>query len=157
MTSQSEDRVLDLHRRLSGAEETATERHAAYAEAIRGSFGRLRAGLEHAHAGSRVDDQDWAAYVAGLDRGLDELDRELAHAADRPAAEEKLLVHASRLELAGWRLRFSLPGVARSDPDGVRDRLAAAETELDRYASGASSREDVHRTFDVLRDGRADI
>ena len=157
MTSQNEDQVADLRRRLSGAEQAAAERHADYAEAIRGSFDRLRTGLESAHVGSRVDDQDWAAYVAGLDRGLDELHRELAHAADRPAAEGKLLVHASKLELAGWRLRFSLPGSAKSDREGVRERLAAAETEVDRFASGTSSTEAVHRTFDDLRDVRADI
>ncbi|WP_250008694.1 hypothetical protein [Actinoplanes sp. M2I2] len=157
MTTQNEDRVSDLHHRLSGAEDAAAERHAGYAEAIRGSFDRLRAGLEHAHAGSRAGDQEWAAYVAGLDRGLDELDRELAHAADLPAAEGRLLVHTSKLELSGWRLRVSLPGSAASDRTGVRDRLAAAETEVDRYAAGASSPENVHRTIEDLRDARADL
>nr|WP_221374598.1 hypothetical protein [Actinoplanes polyasparticus] len=153
MTTRNED----LHRRLSGAEQAAAERHADYAEAIRASFDRLRKGLESAHAGHQVADQEWAAYVAGLDRGLDELHLELAHAADLPAATGKLLVHASRLELAGWRLRFSVPGADASDYDGVRERLAAAETEVDSFAAGGSSAPQVHRRIDDLRDGRADI
>ncbi|MCY1139260.1 hypothetical protein OWR29_14770 [Actinoplanes sp. Pm04-4] len=153
MTTQHED----VSRRLSGAEEAAVERHADYAEAIRGSFHRLRTGLDLAHGGSTVGAQEWGSYVAALDRGLDELDRELAHAADLPAAETKLVTHASKLELAGWRLRFSLPGAAKSDPDGVRERLAAAEDEVDSYAAGRSSAPDVQRRIDDLRDVRADI
>jgi hypothetical protein len=141
VTTPNPERASDVMRRLTVAEQAATARHSGWAEAIRDSFDRLRTGLGLAHAGAdEVDERKWAAYVDGLDRGLDELDRELVHAADGPAAEGKLLVHASRLELAGWKLQFT-----------VRDSLTAAESEVDRFAAGSSSPEAVRREMDQLR------
>ncbi|GAB2577886.1 hypothetical protein GCM10027087_16460 [Paractinoplanes abujensis] len=146
----TEERVSDVRRRVTNAEQNAATRHGGFADAIHFSFDRLRAGLEQAHTTcGRVDNTDWASYVTSLDRGLDELDRELAHAADAPTAQGRLLVHASKLELAGWRLRFSLPGAG--DAEGVRDRLSAAESEVDAYASGSSSPEAVRSHLDALR------
>ncbi|MDZ5446949.1 hypothetical protein U2F26_30215 [Micromonospora sp. 4G57] len=59
-----------------------------------------------------MDEQDWAGYVAGLDRGLDELNVEIGRAADRPetgpSVEDVLLTHTSALELTGWRMRFGI-------------------------------------------------
>ncbi|WP_127506607.1 hypothetical protein [Actinoplanes solisilvae] len=149
MTTPRTEQASDVLRRLTAAERAAAARHSGFAEAIRHSFDRLRTGLGHAHAGAaEVDEQKWADYVDGLDRGLDELDRELVHAADKPAAEGTLLVHASRLELAGWRLRFDLAG---SEAQGVRERLESAESEVDRFASGASSAEAVRQRMEHLR------
>ncbi|MBL7259898.1 hypothetical protein [Paractinoplanes lichenicola] len=149
MTTLTEERVSDIRRRVTFAEQDAAARHAGFAEAIHQSFDQLRVGLERAHATcGRVDETDWASYVTGLDRGLDELQLELTHAADVPTAEGRLLVKASKLELAGWRLRFSLPGAG--DAEGVRERLSAAESEVDAYAAGSSTPEAVRGHLETL-------
>lgn len=69
----------------------------------------------HAHP-SAVEERIWADYVAGLDRALDALTVEMNRAAEHPQAEQgveqTLLVHMSVLELAGWRMRFTLSDAA---------------------------------------------
>ena len=144
VTNLQQDRIADVSRRVSAAEDSAVHRHAVHADAIRRTLTTLRGGLHQAHAQcASVQDQDWAAYVSDLDRGLAELDVELARAADRPNGDrdvdDVLVVHSTALELAGWRLRVSLLGDSAADPSGVRQRLAAAEQELQSYRSGGGA------------------
>jgi hypothetical protein len=140
-----EEREAQVRRRLEEAERAAVDRYPGVADAIRRSVGRLRDGLYRAHSRPEaVDDRQWADYVVDLDRGLDELDAELDRAAgDRPTAagpgvEEVLTIHASGLELQGWRLRFARFETA-ADLDEVRSRLAAAEAELERFRAEFST------------------
>jgi len=145
-------RSAEIRRRLLGTELAAGRQHPGYAAAVRHSFNRLRVGLERAHTRSEaVSDQAWAEYVAGLDRGLDELHQELARAAasqlSGPEVQQVLLVHASALELSGWRLRVSLSGAA-----GVHAQLLAAEAELDRYrTAGGGPTGPLESAVDDLR------
>lgn len=141
MTTLQQDRLADVSRRVTAAEDSAAQRHAAHAGAIRRAMTSLRGGLHQAHAQcASVNNQAWSAYVSDLDSGLAELDIELARAAagqsdNDPEIEDVLVVHATALELAGWRLRVSLLGDSEADASGVRQRLAAAEQELQSYRS----------------------
>jgi hypothetical protein len=134
--STSPERVAEVDRHVTAAADAAAQRHPHLAVTIRHSFDRLRGGLARAHARSEaVDSAAWATYVADLDRGLGELDKEIGRAAsgagDETGVDDVLTIHATGLELRGWRLQVSLPGVA--------PRLAAAESELDRYASACAT------------------
>lgn len=165
MTSLREARVAEVDRHLTGAERASTGRHAAFAGTIRDSFARLRGGLARAHARcDAVDDRDWANYVVDLDRGLDEMDVEVARAAERPDTgahvPEVLTIHVSALELSGWRLQFTVLDRSTAQHRDVQSRLAATMAELDRYraacATGARpSADDLKRSIDELRDAAA--
>jgi hypothetical protein len=146
VSTLKEEREAQVRHRLEEAERAAADRYPGVADAIRRSVGRLRAGLDKAHSRSEtVDDRQWADYVIDLDRGLDELGTELDRAAGRqPSAvgagvAEVLTIHASGLELQGWRLRFARFETAGTGLDEVRSRLAAAEAELERFRAGGST------------------
>jgi hypothetical protein len=105
----------------------------------------------------KVDEKAWTEYVVRLDRGLDAIAYELARvseaAAAGQAADTVLHVHATRLEIEGWALRLDH---AR---DGVRDgqfatrRLVArAERDLGEYHRGRTTRDDLDRIMDEVRD-----
>ncbi len=159
MTSLQQDRIADVSRRVFAAEESAARRHSDHAGAIRQVLTTLRGGLHQAHAqcGS-VDSQAWSAYVSGLDSGLAELDIELARAAEQPSSDDRdvedvLVVHSTALELAGWRLRVSLMGDSAADPAGVRQRLAAAEQELQTYRSQGKNSDSLQTSVQEVRSG----
>ncbi|GIF47126.1 hypothetical protein Afe04nite_16650 [Asanoa ferruginea] len=151
MTTAQEARAAEVDRRLSAAEHAAAERHAGLSETVRHSFARLRGGLERAHTRSdTVDEREWADYVTQLDRGLDEMHIELGRAAEHPdagpEAAKVLTTHASKLELDGWRLQFTV-----LDAD-ARARLAASEAELASYRAGdRPAADDLERSLDQLR------
>ncbi|WP_285627485.1 hypothetical protein [Kineosporia sp. NBRC 101677] len=145
MTTLQQDRIAEVSRRVSAAENSAALRHPAHAGAIRRVLTTLQGGLHQAHAQcASVDHQSWAAYVADLDHALAELDIELARAAEQHTGsdrdvEDVLVVHSTALELTGWRLRVSLLGDPAADPSGVRQRLAAAEQQLQSFRSDRGS------------------
>ncbi|WP_433380652.1 hypothetical protein ACQPZX_15700 [Actinoplanes sp. CA-142083] len=134
--STPHDRVAEVDRHLTGAADSAAQRHPRFAGAIRHSFDRLRGGLAQAHARSAaVDSAAWATYVGDLDRGLDELDKEIGRATEGAVAgtsvDDVLTIHLTGIELQGWRLQVSLAG--------LEPRLTAAEIELQRYASACAT------------------
>ena len=138
MTSRTEERTAEIRRRLADAERAAASRYPRFADAVRQSVGRLSAGLALAHSrGEAVDDERWEGYVVTLDRGLDALDAEMARAAERPTGgptvADVLAIHATGLELQGWRLQFARFEHATFDLDAVRSSLDAAEAQLDRF------------------------
>ena len=153
MSTLSEQRVAEVGRHVTDAADETVRKHPALAGTIRHSFDRLRDGLTLAHRRcDAVDDGAWARYVTDLDSGLDELDQEIARAAEQPTADESvddvLVVHLTGIELQGWRLQVSLPA--------VESRLATAETELKRYESagttgGAKPTAALDRAMDDLR------
>lgn len=121
----------------------------------------VEVGAEHPHRGFRVvldelgarlvqvhdrchevDERAWAAYSARLDRGLDELQVELARAAEHadsaPSAEDLLFARITRLELDGWLLRLDVPGAA-ADRDKAREMASAASWELADYRAACST------------------
>jgi hypothetical protein len=145
VSTPSQERVAQVRRRITGAAQSAERRHPGFADTIRSTFDRLRGGLDRAHAQTApVDGAAWADYVDGLDRGLDELDKEIARAAEQGGdVHDVLVVHATGIELQGWRLQVSLPG--------VEPKLAAAQTELDRYTAGDGSADALDRAMQDLR------
>lgn len=93
-----------------------------------------------------MDDRRWADYASVLDRGLDELDLEVSRAQAELAdpgqgVAEVLAIHTSALELAGWRMQFSLHDQTEADMTEVRTSIGLAESELERYraARGAGA------------------
>jgi hypothetical protein len=107
-----------------------------------------------------VDERRWADYVELLDRGLDELDIEVSRAAESadpgPGVAEVLAIHSSALELAGWRMRFSLHDDAAPEVTAVRASVAVAESELARRrtARGTDARipgEALERSMEQVR------
>ncbi|MEU4556930.1 hypothetical protein AB0F72_00970 [Actinoplanes sp. NPDC023936] len=161
MTTTQKARLADVHRRVADTERAVSRRYADLAAAVRLSFEHLRHGLELAHARcSAVEDGHWADYVAQLDRGLAELDIEINRAASGgagPSAPEVLVIHTTAVELAGWRLRTSLPDSGLEEPSAVRSRLAAAEAELEQYraecVTGRASATALERRVEELRAG----
>lgn len=157
MTSVSEQRTADVRRRLDAAGRAAADRHPRFAEDVRRTISRLAEGLDLAHARSEaVDDERWAGYVDSLDRGLDALDSEMSRAAEQPAGPsvpQVLTIHATGIELQGWKLRFARFENQDGDHlDDARARLAAAEAELDRYAAGAEpSAESLDKAVSSVR------
>ena len=129
MSTLTEHRVAEVGRRVGDAADAAVRRHPARADTIRRSFDRLRGGLALAHRRcDAVGDNAWARYVDDLDRGLDELDKEIGRAAEQPGGtgvDDVLAIRLTGIELQGWRLQLSLPA--------VESRLATAETALKRY------------------------
>ena len=125
--------MAELNRHVIAAADAAAQRHPAHAGAIRHRLERLRSGLTMAHSrGAAVDDAAWEGYVTDLDAGLDELDKEIGRAAEKGASvDDVLTIHATGIELQGWRLQVSLPG--------VRPRLTAAELALDDYAAACAN------------------
>ena len=90
----------------------------------------------------QVDDEAWAAYSTELDRGLDELQLEVARTAEHPdsgpSVDDVLFARTTRLELDGWLLRLEVPGAA---PDHARARELAsvASRELADYSPKTST------------------
>jgi hypothetical protein len=118
-------------------------------------------GAEHPHRGFRavldelgvrlarvhdrcheVGEDAWAAYTARLDRGLDELQMELARAAEHPDSgppgDDVLFARATRLELDGWLLRLDVPGAA-ADHARARELASVASRELADYRASSST------------------
>ncbi|WP_425570869.1 hypothetical protein [Pseudonocardia adelaidensis] len=81
----------------------------------------------------QIDDEVWAAYSARLDRGLDELQVEMARAADHPdsgpSVDDVVFVRTARLQLDGVLVRLDVPGAA---PDQARVRKLAARNQRTR-------------------------
>jgi hypothetical protein len=110
-----------------------------------------------------VDEQAWAAYAARLDRGLDELQVELARAAEdadpAPSAEDLLFARTTRLELDGWLSRLDVPGAA-ADRDKALEMASVVSRELADYraacstGSGASRAAVEQAMADLRRVGR---
>jgi hypothetical protein len=104
----------------------------------------------------QADETAWTEYVTRLDRGLDAIAYELARVSEASAgqaADAVLHVHATRLEIEGWALRLDH---AR---DGIRDRqfatrrlVARAERDLGNYHRGRTTRDDLDRIMDEVRD-----
>jgi hypothetical protein len=126
MSSPRDVRQAAVRDRLTHAEQRLSRRYPEVA---------------HRDHGGAVDDARWAAYVDELDRGLSELDLEIARAAEAqdPAigTREAITVHASAMELAGWRLRFTFD---RNSSGAVTERaLAAAEAAVKSHRSGSDA------------------
>lgn len=162
MTTLQTARLADVQRRLADTERAAGHRYADLAGAVRESFDRLRHGLNLAHSRcAAVEEQQWADYVAQLDRGLAELDVEMNRAAERsngPSVPQALVIHTTALELTGWRLRTSLPDATPEALAAMEPGLAAAEAELERYraactTAGPVSAAALERRVDELRAG----
>lgn len=160
MTTLQRARLDDVRHRVAETERAVGNRHADLAGTVRHSFERLRHGLDLAHARcAAVEESHWAQYVSELDRGLAELDVEMRRAAEDgpgPDAPQVLVIHATALELAGWRLRTSATDAASADSPA--DRLAAAEAELERYRAactggGSVSVAALERRVEQLRAG----
>jgi hypothetical protein len=122
-------------------------------DALRGHLGRAHADTAHA------DDRTWAEYRDRLDRGLDELDAELARVGEPTdgSVPDALFVKATQLEIDGWRLHFEtrqerLAAGVPSEIDRLRALSAAAEGQIDAYRRGECTRAHVEQAMNGLRD-----
>ncbi|MFF5288682.1 hypothetical protein [Paractinoplanes globisporus] len=152
MSTVNEDRLAEVDRHVTDAANATAQRHPGFATAIRHSVDRLRGGLTLAHSRAEaVDDAAWSSYVTDLDAGLDELDKEIGRAADGAipgtSVDDVLTIHLTGIELQGWRLQVSLPG--------VQPRLTAAELQLQRYASACAT--GVPKPAAALADAMTDL
>lgn len=128
------ERLADVDQRIADAATTTAARHPHFADAIGHSLDRLRGGLARAHARSEaVDDASWATYVDDLDRGLGELDKEIARAAEGSipgtSVDDVLTLHATGLELQGVAPAGEPPRPGAA-PHGRRDRVAEVRVGL---------------------------
>jgi hypothetical protein len=163
MTTLRQDRMADVSSRLADAERDAGERHVGFAAVIGHSLQRLRSRLEHVHERcDSVDDRDWAGYVSDLDRGLDELDLEIARAVERqgpgPTVEDVLTARTSALEIRAWRVRMAALRFSPVELARARVLVATGDTELGRYQAtrstgGEMSPDALEQSMEDLRRG----
>ncbi|MCO1660533.1 hypothetical protein [Pseudonocardia humida] len=101
----------------------------------------------------QVDEKAWTEYVVRLDRGLDALAYELARVSEAPSADTVLHVHATRLEIEGWALRLdhARDGVRHAQLT-TRRLVERAERNLGEYQLGRTTRDDLDRIMDEVRD-----
>lgn len=147
-------RLAQVESTLDSFATSVAREHPHRADAVRVALDRLRDRLRHAHQQSHdVDESAWAEYVVELERGLDELQIEIARAAEPadagPTLDDLLYKRTTALELSGWRLRVD---AARTRPEW----LVQAARELTNYerASHESSdgaRANLERAMAQLR------
>jgi DNA repair exonuclease SbcCD ATPase subunit len=135
----STDRLAQVESALDRLVTSVEREHPQRAEPVRAALDRLRERLRHLHQHpGEVNESAWAQYITELERGLDELQIEIARAAEPadsgPTLEDLLNKRTTALELSGWRLRVD---AARARPESLEPDASMPAAEHVEAASRA--------------------
>ena len=154
----AEEQAAAIDQQVRTATDRLCDRHPEMAGQVRGALDGARTRLRRAHARcARAEAAAWADHRADLDRGLAELDAELARVHEGagtsgPSLEAVLLETTASMELRAWQLHLRT-----ADDASGRDLAAGVERNLRTLRAAAGTSDDaparalVEDSLEVLR------